>query len=187
MMKPLNHKHFQNGDTLLEVLVTMVILAFGLLGLAGLQTRLEQSELESYQRAQGLILLEDMASKITVNRNNAASYVTGPSNPLGTGMSCPASAITRQNLDTKDWCNSLKGAAETSGTSLVGAFIGGRGCIEDLGSGQYMITVSWQGIGPTGAPPSSIACGKNSYNNTTACNNDQCRKVLTTIVGIASL
>ena len=187
MMKPLNHKHFQNGVTLLEVLITIIILAFGLLGLAGLQTRLEQSELESYQRAQGLILLDDMASKIAVNRNNAASYVTGSSNPLGTGMSCPTAAVTRQNLDTKDWCNALQGAAETSGTSQVGAFIGGRGCIEDLGSGQYLITVSWQGIASTGAPQSSIACGKNSYDNTTVCKNDQCRRVLTTIVRIATL
>ncbi|MDP3678960.1 MAG: prepilin-type N-terminal cleavage/methylation domain-containing protein, partial [Methylotenera sp.] len=55
---------FQRGALLLEVLVTIVILAIGLLGLAGLQAKLQSSEMESYQRAQALILLNDMASRI---------------------------------------------------------------------------------------------------------------------------
>ncbi|HEY0563491.1 MAG TPA: prepilin-type N-terminal cleavage/methylation domain-containing protein, partial [Methylophilus sp.] len=50
----------QQGSTLLEVLITIVILAIGLLGLAGLQSRLHVSEMESYQRAQALVLLNDM-------------------------------------------------------------------------------------------------------------------------------
>jgi type IV pilus assembly protein PilV len=61
----------QRGTTLLEVLVTLVILAIGLLGLAGLQTRLQVSEMEAYQRSQALILLNDMASRIASNRANA--------------------------------------------------------------------------------------------------------------------
>ncbi|MDE2388510.1 MAG: type IV pilus modification protein PilV, partial [Betaproteobacteria bacterium] len=63
------------GVSLIEVLVTMVVLAVGLLGLAGLQIRLQSSELESYQRTQALILLEDMTNRISTNRANAAAYV----------------------------------------------------------------------------------------------------------------
>lgn len=177
----------QRGTTMIEVLVTIVILAIGLLGLAGLQTRLQASELESYQRTQALILLDDMANRITTNRANAASYATGAASPLGTGMSCPTSTTTTLNTDQKEWCNALKGAAETTGGSNIGAMIGGRGCVEDLGSGAYLVTVAWQGMTPLVALPASVACGKNNYNGGTACVSDLCRRAVTTIVRIAVL
>jgi type IV pilus assembly protein PilV len=176
---------------MIEVLITIVILAFGLLGLAGLQSRLQVSEMEAYQRAQGLILLDDMANRIATNRTSAASYVTGTASPLGTGMTCPTTATTTAQRDTNEWCNALQGARETqSGNTVrVGAFIGGRGCVESLPSGEFMVTVAWQGLGPISAPPTQVACGQNSYNGAsgTACVNDRCRRVLTTIVRIAPL
>ncbi|MCM2252771.1 MAG: type IV pilus modification protein PilV, partial [Ramlibacter sp.] len=49
----------QRGAALLEVLVAILITAFGLLALAGLQTRMNAAMMESYQRAQALTLLED--------------------------------------------------------------------------------------------------------------------------------
>ena len=41
--------------------------------------------------------------------------------------------------------------------------VGGRGCVEDLGSGQYMVTVAWQGLAPISAPPESVTCGAGDY------------------------
>jgi len=38
-------------------------------------------QIESYQRAQALMLLKDMSGRIANNRNNAATYATA--NPLG--------------------------------------------------------------------------------------------------------
>lgn len=179
----------QRGTTMIEVLVTIVILVIGLLGLAGLQSRLQVSEVESYQRAQALILLNDMASRIATNRNNAASYITTAADPLGAGMTCPTTTATRQETDSSEWCNALQGAAETSGTTSVGTMVGGRGCVEDIGSGQYLVTVAWQGLTPISAPPTSVACGQNLYNGATgsSCINDLCRRVVTTIVRIATL
>lgn len=181
----------QQGTSMIEVLITIVILAFGLLGLVGLQTRLQVSEMEAYQRSQALILLEDMANRIATNRNNAASYVTGTNNPLGTGANCTINtASSRQAQDSCEWTNALQGAAElTSAQSKVGALIGGRGCVESLGSGEYLVTVTWQGMGPISAPPASVGCGLNSYNGAsgTACVSDRCRRVVTTIVRIAGL
>jgi len=184
----------QRGTTMIEVLVTIVILVIGLLGLAGLQSRLQVSEVESYQRAQALILLNDMASRIATNRNNAASYITTATNPLGAGMTCPTTTATRQETDSNEWCNALQGAAEDSDpnvtvTAPVGAMVGGRGCVEDIGSGQYLVTVAWQGLTPISAPPTSVACGQNLYNGATgsSCINDLCRRVVTTIVRIATL
>lgn len=176
---------------MIEVLVTIVILAFGLLGLVGLQSRLQVSEMEAYQRSQALILLEDMANRIATNRTSAASYVTGADNPLGTGNNCTVDTTSaRQVQDSCEWSNALQGAAElTSTNSRVGAMIGGRGCVESLGSGEYLVTVAWQGMGPISAPPASVACGLNSYNGASgsACVSDRCRRVLTTVVRIAGL
>ena len=61
------------GYVLLEVLVTIVILVFGLLGLAGFQLRTSVAEHEAYQRVQGLILVQDMTERIYANRANAAN------------------------------------------------------------------------------------------------------------------
>lgn len=175
----------QRGTSLLEVMITVVILAIGLLGLAGLQTRLQTSEMEAYQRTQALILLNDMAGRISVNRNAAVSYVTGTANPLGAGMTCPTTDTTALQRDQKEWCLALQGEAEKSGTSQVGAMIGGRGCVQDLGNGEYLITVAWQGLAPLEAPAG--ACGQNSYNSGGVCINDLCRRTVTTIVRIANL
>lgn len=180
----------QQGTTMIEVLVTIVILAFGMLGLVGLQSRLQLSEMEAYQRSQALILLDDMANRIATNRNNATNYVTGTTNPLGVGNNCTVNAAaSRQAQDSCEWSNALQGAAEQIGTSRVGTLIGGRGCVESLGGGEYMITVAWQGMGPVSAPPASIACGRNLYNGaaSSACVNDRCRRAVTTIVRIAGL
>ena len=47
----------QRGTSLVEVLVTLVILAFGLLGVAGLQAKMSLAQMESYQRSQALMAL----------------------------------------------------------------------------------------------------------------------------------
>jgi type IV pilus assembly protein PilV len=173
----------QRGTSLIEVLVTLFILTIGLLGLAGLQSRLQVSELEAYQRAQALILLNDMASRVATNRGVAASYVTGTS--LGAGMTCPTTTSTQQERDAGEWCNALKGAGEQSGTSNVGAMIGGRGCVESLGGGEYLVTVAWQGLTAIAAP--AVTCGQNSYNGGTKCIDDLCRRTVTTIIRIGDL
>jgi type IV pilus assembly protein PilV len=181
-------RYGQQGISLVEVMVTVLILSVGLLGMAGLQSRLQQSEMEAYQRSQALMLLNDMANRIATNRNAAGTYVT---NTSGVGVSmanCPTGTST-QERDMNEWCEALKGAGETSSGSKVGAMIGGRGCIESLGSGEYMITVAWQGLNPLTAPSSSVACGINSYNGPSgaACSGDLCRRVVTTIVRVATL
>lgn len=179
----------QAGTSMIEVLITIVILAIGLLGVAGLQTRLQTSEMETYQRAQAMILLDDMAHRLMANRSNAASYVTGATTPLGAGMNCPGASTILTDQDKREWCTALQGAAEKTGSSNVGAMLGGRGCVEQLGGpNEYLITVAWQGMGAISAPPASVACGQNQYNTTgTACVGDLCRRAVTTVVKIAPL
>ena len=179
----------QCGTSLVEVLVTIVIVAIGLLGLAGMQSRLQASELESYQRAQALLLLQDMGSRISTNRTAAADYVTGAGAPLGAGMTCATTDITstRAELDAAEWCGALQGAAEVgSGGSNAGAMLGARGCVEQLPGDDYLVTVAWQGVAPLSAPPASLACGAGQYDDAT-CGADLCRRAVTTVVRVASL
>ena len=169
------------GFSMIEVLITLVILLIGLLGLAGLQVKALTAQMESYQRAQALVLLKDMADRINANRKNAASYVT----TLDPAVSCPAVGATTTSRDLNEWCNALLGAAEVQGTAKVGAMIGARGCITQTVApvtgvpAQYLIAVAWQGLNNTVAP--TITCGQNQYGN------EALRRVIAIPVNIADL
>jgi type IV pilus assembly protein PilV len=183
------HRRRHAGASMIEVLVTMVIIAFGLLGMAGLQVRMQSSELESYQRSQALLLLNDMANRIATNRTAAlaGSYNIAATSPVGAGMTCPAVGTTTAARDVNEWCQALQGSAEKVGTSNLGALVGGRGCVQAVGS-DYMVTVAWQGLTPTSAPPASVGCGANAYDAASGpCANDLCRRTVTTLVRIATL
>lgn len=179
----------QRGAMMIEVLVTIVICVIGLWGLTQVQTKLQISELESYQRSQAMLLLDEISSRVEINRGDLASYVSGAGtgDPIGEGT-CPSSTTSLAARDLKTMCESLQGAAEQTGTSSVGAMIGARACIEDIGDDEYMITVAWQGMAPLSAPPSSVACGRNDFDKAnTGCVNDLCRRAVTTTIRISDL
>lgn len=188
MRSGLNPRRFA-GFTMIEVLVTLVILLLGLLGLVGLQSRAQVGETESYQRAQALVLLRDMADRVNANRANAASYVFAVTAPLGNASTKDCSAPTSMaDKDLCQWDQALKGAAEASGScnvatgaNCVGAMIGARGCITSPAANQYLIQVVWQGLAKSAAPPSSVACGSGLYGD------DAQRRAVTTMIQIGVL
>ncbi|WP_153109274.1 type IV pilus modification protein PilV [Propionivibrio limicola] len=185
-MKPLpiacSKKHRQSGFLMLEVLITIVILAFGLLGLAGLQTKIQTSETESYQRVQALLLVEDMVNRLSANRTNAADFVTDA--PLGMDDEQPDSCadLTGVALDQCEWSRGLKGAAEKQSSNLLGAMAGARGCIEQIAGSNppvFRVSVAWQGMTKLSAP--SLTCGQGEYGA------DGFRRVIAGFVTIADL
>jgi len=162
----------QRGAALLEVMVAILITSFGLLALAGLQTKMNAATLEAFQRAQALTLLDDMTQRIQANQNQHAGYIAAS---LGTGdapADCASGGLaTRAAVDRCEWSNALKGAAETSAGTNIGAMLGARGCIEQLQAPSvsagaclpaiYRISVAWQGLNATVAP--AVSCGANLY------------------------
>jgi type IV pilus assembly protein PilV len=172
------------GDSLIEILITLVILMVGLLGLAALQGRALSAQTESYQRSQALILLKDMADRIRANSGNATLYVT--TSPLGTGATTPATANVAVNRDLTEWHNELLGAAETEGGANVGAMIGARGCVYQLvapASGvaaEFLVAVAWQGLAATVSP--AVDCGQGNYGA-----DDRLRRVVTMPVSVGDL
>jgi type IV pilus assembly protein PilV len=180
----------QEGAALIEVLVSLLITSLGLLALAGLQTRMNAAVLESYQRAQALMLLEDMTQRMQANMNQAVIYVTGTANPAGTGDAAPEDCATlgtptRAQIDVCEWSNALKGAAEVRDSVNVGGIIGARGCVEQVQLANaatgicqpavFRVTVAWQGFNSTVAP--TISCGVDQYGS-----DDALRKAVTSRV-----
>nr|UXE44578.1 hypothetical protein Hi04_10k_c2651_00022 [uncultured bacterium] len=163
----------QVGSSLVEVMVTVAILAFALLGIAGLQSKIGVAEMESYQRAQALVALSQMTERLAANTANAAAYVTG--NTIGTGDAQPANCTgiaQGPNRDLCEWSNTLKGTGEKSGGGAsVGGMMSGRGCITQVqapnpalgvcAAGIYQVSVVWQGMAPTAVP--ALACGAGLY------------------------
>lgn len=152
------------GTTMLEVLVTILILTVGMLGLAALQGKAYTSELESYQRGQALTLLQDMYARIDGNMGNAASYVTA--NALGTGATDANDCTTlasRALIDQCEWSKALKGSSEVKSGTKSGAMINGRGCIVAVTATDYLISVVWQGMNATAVP--AVACGQGLYDS----------------------
>ena len=183
-----------HGFTLIEVLVTIVILAGGLLGLAALQMRLQQSEFEAYQRNQALTLLYDMVERMNLNRQTAQCYAftaAGGAPYLGTDgtdrlttPSCTAyGSVSTQALAVNDlttWDGFLRGSSETLSGNAIGAMVGARGCVSfDPTANTYTIAVAWQGITETAAP--TVDCANDLYGTETR------RRVVWTKLQVASL
>ena len=180
----------QSGMSLIEVLVALVITLIGLLGLSGLIARANQAEMESYQRVQALMLLQDMVDRINANRSVAACYSNAATGrTVGTGFTgtpaCTDGSLqqnTQLVVDLAAWNNLLQGSAEVSGSNKIGAMIGARGCVVqiDATSRTYIVTVAWQGLAPTAAPGNP--CGKDLYGV-----DDKFRRVVTSTLRIGSL
>lgn len=167
----------QRGATLIEILVSLVILMVGLLGLVGIMVQSQRSQVESYQRVQALLLIQDMAARMNANKVVATCYVlptyVGTGNdvvPLAAACGVgSAEQKARAERDLTEWRELLLGAAELSGADKVGAVLGARGCIQkDAASDVYQVSVAWQGGGLTAAPPAGVPCGQGSYGDEAA-------------------
>lgn len=184
--------HGTRGVVLLEVMISIVILAVGLLGLAKLQASTRQIEMESYQRTQAVILLQDMVGRLSANNKAAACYAfTDPASGapyLGYGGTLPSNCgigtIAQQSTalnDLTQWHQLLAGAAETDAGIQIGAMIGARGCIAfDAATNVYVITVAWQGLLESSAPL-GLTCATGLYGS------EPRRRAVSAVVRIATL
>ena len=155
----------QSGALLIEVLVAVLICAFGLLGFAGMQARAVSTDFETLQRSEALVLIEDMVSRINANRAHANEYVSA--GLLGEGPMVDCAGMTGANLDVCEWSNLIRGNAEQRGGSNVGAMLSARGCITRpaTSTDRYVISIAWQGVVQTAAPASPCGLGDDAFPN----------------------
>lgn len=98
----------QSGFTLVEALVTFLILAIGLLGLAGLQAKGLQFDNSAYQRTQAVLLLNDIADRMRANLTTAraSSYTVAFGDAVSSSANCSTSACstaTMAKYDLTQW------------------------------------------------------------------------------------
>ena len=176
-MRTRSNPNRQRGAGLIEILVTLIVLMIGLLGLAGVMLQSQRAQIESYERVQALVVLQDMVDRINANRAVVSCYVftngADLSSPyLGTAGAaipvCAAGTATqnaRAAADLTQWRDLLLGTAEALGAANVGAVLSARGCVaaDPATPNVYLVSVAWQGRDETSAPPAGLPCGKDQY------------------------
>jgi type IV pilus assembly protein PilV len=138
----------QTGFTLIEVLVAVVILALGLIGLAGLQATGLANNQSAYNRSQVSQLAYDITDRMRSNSSVAASYVAAtaagsiPVCPNGTNpcTSCtttatPCNQAAMVTKDVFEWKNALRTTVPNGDGFIVQE--------PPAGSGIYRVTVQW--------------------------------------------
>lgn len=104
MTPPLMPPSRQRGLSLIEVLVTVVILALGLLGLAGLHANALKGTQSALNRSLAAQLAFDMADRM---RANQAAARNG-SYDLAACSAAPTNPATIAQSDLVDWCGRLR-------------------------------------------------------------------------------
>jgi type IV pilus assembly protein PilV len=123
------------GFTLIEVLIAMVVLAVGLLGLAGLQATSIKNNLSAYNRSQATLLAYDLADRMRANVAGKATYTT----------ILPSAATLKSNCLTTTGC-SLADMAENDlfewNLAVTTTLPSGVGTIANA-AGVYTVTINW--------------------------------------------
>ena len=94
-------KRRQSGVSMIELLVAFVIFSFGMLGLAGLQSRTLSYNQSSLFRSQATALADDILDRMRVDRDNALAQ------RWNTELASKSTSITPLTFiyqtDLKDW------------------------------------------------------------------------------------
>jgi type IV pilus assembly protein PilV len=125
----LRQRRRARGATMIEVLVSIIIFAFGVLGFAGLQLRALASNQSSLQRSQAAVLVDDVMDRMRVDRANALAG--GWNIALGTSSaSVGGSSLTQTDL--RDWLEQVEQLLP-----------GGQAAIQ-VNNGEVRVTLAWR-------------------------------------------
>lgn len=143
-MRPVNMSlpKKQRGFTMLEVLVSMIVIAIGLLGYAGLQATALKNGNTAYLRSQATMLSHDIVERMRVNRTIA---LTGTYN-ISIGSTAGGSGVAGNDLS--EWKRNLRQFLPAGDGSVAVTGVGGA-------QGNVQITVQWDDDGD-GIPTSFI-------------------------------
>ena len=137
----------QTGFTLIEVLVTVVILAVGLLGLAGLQATSLKFNSTAYQRSQATSLAYDIADRMRANVVAARGSNVVPAGAYGIALGAAApTGTTLAAIDLQEWRRALANTLPSGtgvicrGTLSVTTWVCSLGVV---GSNVFTIGIQW--------------------------------------------
>lgn len=158
--------HRQQGFTLIETMVTVFVVAIGLLSAAALQAVSKKAALDAVQRSAATVVAQDMIERIRANAtpDTLAAYAKDgeqisaskvPTTPAcGTTSNCSNLALV--GYDLSRWWQSLDGSLETindgSSNQSAGGLRDPAGCIRVSGN-QVDVVVAWRGMTQTSQKP----------------------------------
>jgi type IV pilus assembly protein PilV len=127
-------KAASRGVTLVEILVTVVIISVGLLGVAALHTVSLRNGQYAHTRSQATALANDIIDRMRSNKTiaedtTAAAYV------IAIGSPAPSTPTTLAGRDLKDWKDALAAALPDGDGSVAHSTISGRTVVR--------VTVQW--------------------------------------------
>lgn len=131
------------GFTLIEILISVVVLAIGLLGMAALQMNGLRNNQSAYFRAQATLLAYDMADRMRTNIVEARDAASGGTynNGASTANNCatgPCTTAQMTGYDFFQW-NAELAAQLPSGT--------GRVCIDGTPNDGTFASTACDGVG----------------------------------------
>jgi len=162
-MRRLNARR-QRGFTLVETMVTVFVVAIGLLSAAALQAVSKKAALDAMQRSAATVVAQDMIERIRANNTRAAldAYALNgkeihkaPEAPA-CGDTSNCSSVALVGYDLSRWWQSLDGSLETisdgSSNQSAGGLRDPAGCIRVNGN-QVDVVVTWRGMTQTSQVP----------------------------------
>lgn len=126
----------QSGFSMIEVLVALVIFAFGMLGLASLQSRTLTFGHQSLLRSQAVALTDDVLDRMRVDRKNAKTF------NWNTGINDAASSISGSEIyktELKSWKQAVEALLPE-----------GKGAITVEPTGSVTVILKWNEANATG-------------------------------------
>jgi type IV pilus assembly protein PilV len=105
----------RRGGTLIEVLVSVLVLSIGLLGAAALQASAMRNNQSSYEHAQMTVLTQGMLDSM---RNNLAGVTAGEYEMAGWTCAAPAGA-TLAATDIAQWIGGLQAQINPSACGRI--------------------------------------------------------------------
>jgi type IV pilus assembly protein PilV len=179
----------QLGFSMVEVLVSVFIVAIGLLGIAGLQFMSKRSNFEAVQRTTATLLASDIVERMRANPTQLIEYGGSAGAPIPSlggptptrtapGADCsvdPCTAFELSQHDLWQWETALNGMSDGGG---AGGLTAPTACLStDVAagvsdrSGNYTVAIAWRGstqlanpVAPDAAAPDADAftCGEGS-------------------------
>lgn len=126
----------QSGGSLIEVLVTMIIVSLGLLGQAGLISLSSKANNTAFMRTQATLLADDILERLRLNR---ALAVAGSFNVnyavSGSGPSASITGTAIQNIEIRSWKLNIEQALPS-----------GDGQVSVDGGGNVTINIIWSEV-----------------------------------------
>lgn len=90
------------GFTLLEILISLLVLSIGLLGLVGLQTRGLQFNQNSLYQSQATIYVTDMVDRVRANKTVIPNYLTDFNETAANNKDCSEAASSTPDCTPKE-------------------------------------------------------------------------------------